>query len=41
MLEKVLKNIWAVLTCVLRAHVKHFINGKYLLQNINFQSLDE
>ena len=30
-----------MLTCVLNAHVKDSINGKYLLQNINFQSLKE
>ena len=29
-----------MITCALRAHVKDFIDGKYLLQNINFQSLE-
>jgi len=28
-----------MLTCVFRTHNKYFINNKYLLQNINFQSL--
>jgi len=30
-----------MLTCVLRAYVKDSVNGKYLLQNNNFQLLKE
>jgi len=34
-------NIKVMLTCALKTHIKDFINGKYLLQILNFQSLEE